>query len=94
MDFTAAATAAAVGSVRSKDTSGRDTYMDCRTGGGHSDGNGGKYTSLDAALLPEMYLVYNIDLGGCRERSEAGVSRDGHHHNHVLSLSCCCCAVM
>ena len=51
MDFTAAATAAAVGSVRSKDTSGRDTYRDCRTGGGHSDGNGGKYTSLDAALI-------------------------------------------
>jgi galactokinase/mevalonate kinase-like predicted kinase len=34
------------------------------TSGGGVGAAGGKYTSLDPSLLPELYLVYNIDLGG------------------------------
>ena len=43
-------------------TYGGLVYMDFE--GGESNAAGGVYTPLDVSLLPDLYLVYNIDLGG------------------------------
>jgi glucuronokinase len=45
-------------------TYGGLVHMDFGVEARQGSNTGGRYTPLDASLLPEMYLVYNIDLGG------------------------------